>query len=71
MPLALKERKYAVARIQSGRSHTYLVYNRPPQGAKNSPQVWGRLAALIGRLCQSLFNSAHARLELYVDDPIL
>eukprot|EP00971_Amphidinium_carterae_P095166 1882706-Amphidinium_carterae.3 len=50
LPLTWVERKYAVARISSGRGYSYLVDTRPPQAAKNAPQVWGRLAALTGRL---------------------
>eukprot|EP00971_Amphidinium_carterae_P345734 6486852-Amphidinium_carterae.1 len=65
LPLTQVERKYAVARISAERGYSYLVYTRPPQGAKNAPQVWGRLAALTGRLCQSLFDSSRVRLELY------
>jgi hypothetical protein len=41
------------------------------QGSVNAPLTWGRLAALIGRLTQSLFQLQEAKLRIYVDDPAI
>eukprot|EP00971_Amphidinium_carterae_P317732 6316215-Amphidinium_carterae.3 len=42
-----------------------------PQGSCKALQVWARLAALLGRVLQSLYDPSEARLQLYVDDPLL
>ena len=48
---------------------TYFVYLRTAQGSKNAPLTWGRIAALVCRVGQSLFDSIEVRLRCYVDDP--
>ena len=49
----------------------FFVYLRNAQGSRNAPICWGRVAALIGRLTQSMFNKAEARIEIYTDDPCI
>ena len=48
---------------------TYFVYLRTAQGSKNAPLTWGREAALVCRMGQSLFDSVEVWLRCYVDDP--
>eukprot|EP00971_Amphidinium_carterae_P308509 6130670-Amphidinium_carterae.1 len=40
-------------------------------GGRNSPQVWGRAAALLARILQGLLPQQQCRLQVYVDDPIV
>eukprot|EP00971_Amphidinium_carterae_P352447 6492599-Amphidinium_carterae.1 len=72
VPLAPEEWKYATASFKrvSG-EHIYLAYTRPPQGGRNSPQVWGRIAALLARLLQGMYDPDQGRLQIYVDDPVV
>jgi hypothetical protein len=39
-------------------------------GFKAAPLIFGRFAAALGRLLQSLFHSSEARLQIYLDDPL-
>lgn len=39
-------------------------------GFKAAPLIWGRLAAALGRIVQSLFKDDEVRLQVYMDDPI-
>lgn len=65
IPLLTVEQRFYVARYRG----QYLVFLRVVQGSRNGPQVWGRIAALTGRMSQSLFSSDELRLQIYVDDP--
>ena len=47
-----------------------IAFQRPAQGSAAAPTLWGRLAALVMRLTQSLFESSKLRLVCYVDDPL-
>ena len=67
MPLNPDERHFFVINF-AGR---FLRWNRVAQGSTNGPQSFCRLAALVGRLTQSVFDSDVARLQVYIDDPIL
>eukprot|EP00971_Amphidinium_carterae_P235861 4680922-Amphidinium_carterae.1 len=40
-------------------------------GLRAAPLVFGRLAALLGRLLQGLFLPCEALLQIYMDDPLL
>lgn len=40
-------------------------------GGAGSPLLWGRAAAFLGRSGQALFAPGEARIELFVDDPIV
>jgi len=67
LPLAANERKWFVSRVR-GR---YFVFLRNAQGSRNAPLGWGRLAALVGRLTQSVFMKDEVRIEIYTDDPFI
>ena len=41
------------------------------QGSINAPLTWGRLAAFIGRLTQSVFLQRDAAIRIFVDDPTI
>eukprot|EP00435_Cladocopium_sp_Y103_P040399 s39_g11.t1 len=64
------DRRYTVASapMEDGEK-MYIVYNVLVFGAKSSPTIWGRYAALLGRIlaCTVPENKTH----IYVDDPIL
>ena len=47
----------------------WIAFLRAPQGASASPTLWGRVAALLSRLTQSLVDPNELRLVCYVDDP--
>jgi len=67
LPLAPEERKWFTSRIRG----SFFVFLRNAQGSRNAPLGWGRLAALIGRATQSMFDKNRLRLEIYTDDPIV
>ena len=71
IPAAPDERRFQIARCfddDAGRPR-FLVYNSLVFGNGPSPLVWGRAAALAGRLGQSLFRPWELRLQIYIDDP--
>ena len=41
------------------------------QGSRGAPLLWARVAALLCRLTQGVFEPGRARLACYVDDPIV
>ena len=47
----------------------WLAFKRAAQGSAAAGQLWGRLAALVMTLTQSLFTPS-VRLVCYVDDPL-
>ena len=47
----------------------WIAFLRAPQGSSAAPTLWGRVAALLMRLTQSLFSPDELRLVCYVDDP--
>ena len=47
-----------------------LIFLRMVQGSRGAPLRWARLAALLMRLTQSLFDPDRLRLLGFVDDPI-
>ena len=49
----------------------YVVYYTILFGGGGCPLVWGRGSAYLGRSGQSLFDERKARVQLYVDDPIV
>jgi len=67
LPLPVNERKFFVS-VHRGR---YYVYLRNAQGSRGAPLGWGRTAALLGRLTQSMFHKNEARIEIYTDDPCI
>ena len=73
IPLSKRERKYFVSKHR-GR---WLVFMRTAQGSRGAPLSWAAIAALVARCVQSLFftddscTELDAKLQLYVDDPLL
>ena len=58
------DRKYTVASADG----KFIVYNVLVFGAKSSPTIWGRFAALLGRIVASVIPEISV--QVYVDDPI-
>ena len=67
LPLSPDERMYFVAEL---RKH-FFVFLRCAQGSRNAPLGWGRVAALLARLTQSMFDKNEVRMEVYTDDPCM
>jgi len=67
LPLAPCERKWFTARLRG----KHFVYLRNAQGSRNAPIGWGRVAALVGRMTQSMFDAKEVRVEIYTDDPCI
>ena len=67
VPLHPTERRFYVARYRQ----KLLVWLRTAQGSRSAPLIWGQFAALLARLIQDLFDTWEARVQVYVDDPIL
>ena len=73
IPLHPKERRFFVTRHRD----RWLVFLRTAQGSKGAPLTWASIAALVARCLQSLFFTdctatvLEAKLQLYVDDPLL
>jgi hypothetical protein len=67
IPLRHDERRYFVGK-HKGR---YIVNERVTQGSVNGPTIWGRMAALLGRLVQGLVDDLGGVIHTYVDDPIV
>eukprot|EP00971_Amphidinium_carterae_P235345 4670462-Amphidinium_carterae.1 len=56
VPQKHQERKHHVVKLNSASGPKYFCYLVPPQGSKNAPQIWGRVASWIARLLQSAFK---------------
>ena len=51
----------------------YYIFPCTAQGSRGAVLTWAAVAAILGRIVQSLFcdgNTQDARLQVYVDDPI-
>ena len=66
-PLGRSERRFFAAQLR-GRIFVLL---RAAQGSRGAPLLWARVAALLCRLTQGVFEPGRARLACYVDDPIV
>jgi hypothetical protein len=66
VPLHEDERKHFCITLRG----KWYVFKVQAQGAGGSPLVWGRVAALVTRLTQSLFHPEEVLLQTFVDDPI-
>ena len=67
--LAEEERGYAVITDGKGKFYAYKGF---PFGFASGPLLWGRVAAFFGRLAQAtLRNDDEARIQIFVDDPIV
>eukprot|EP00972_Heterocapsa_arctica_P016861 2490950-Heterocapsa_arctica.AAC.1 len=50
----------------------WFAYTGLPFGVGSAPLTWGRVSALFSRFAQAAMHSDdEARLETYVDDPII
>ena len=67
LPLRARERRYFVGNLRG----CYYCYLRLAKGSRGAPLAWGRFIALLGRLAQAVVGTEAARLQVYVDDPIL
>ena len=67
VPLNPQERCYFATQYMG---YTY-VWNRVAQGSLDGPTLYGRVAALVARLTQSILDANVARCQLYIDDPII
>jgi hypothetical protein len=65
-----RDRRYTVAsaEMEDGRK-SYIIYNVLVFGSRSSPTLWGRFAALLGRILASTVQEV--RCHIYVDDPIM
>ena len=70
MPLRDDKRKYSCATAKIKGRRKYLAFPRAAQGSTNAGLLWGRLAAVVMRLTQSLFMPSELSLMCYVDDPL-
>lgn len=67
LPVLHREKRYLSGQAAGG----HFVYHRVLFGIKTGPLVWGRIAALISRATQSMFTPDRARLQTFVDDPLV
>ena len=58
----------ALAEMEDRKNH-FIVYDVLVFGSKSSPTVWGRYAALLGRILSAVVPEA--RTQVYVDDPLI
>jgi hypothetical protein len=49
----------------------WIVYTALSFGARSFPNLWGRVAAFIGRLTASCLQYQHADIQIFVDDPLV
>ena len=49
----------------------YYCYSGVPFGLASAPLLWGRVAAWLGRAAQAIAEPQKARLQIYVDDPVI
>ena len=57
--------------VIAGFDGAYYIMKSVAFGGAGSPLIWGRAAAFLGRSGQALFCPSEARLEIYVDDPVV
>lgn len=67
LPAMHREKRYLSGKALGG----FFVYHKILFGVRTGPLVWGRVAALISRCTQALFEDQRCRLQTYVDDPLL
>ena len=61
-----EEQKFYVVELRG----YIFVFLRTAQGSRGAPLTWARLAALVGRLTQAMFDPGTVRINTYVDDPL-
>ena len=67
VPNSPSERRYFVVRFRG----FFYVFLRTTQGSRGAPLTWGRVAAFLTRMTQSVIGTSTARISTYVDDPII
>ena len=70
LPLCHLEQKIFCPTAGLKGKRKYLAFLRAPQGSSNAPTLWCRVAALIMRLTQAIYDPAEVNLMCYVDDPL-
>ena len=61
------KRRFACSMVD-GKFVVFLVLC---MGGKSAPNIWGRFAALLGRMQASLFCPDELRHDIFVDDPLM
>ncbi len=67
IPLRQDEWRFALARI----GQRIYVFRVAIFGAASAPLVWGRFAAFLGRTTAAVTLPHAARVQIYLDDPII
>ena len=67
IPIAPQERKYFACQLR-GR---FFVFLRATQGSRGGPLLWARVMAFAARFGQATCSAKTARVNVYVDDPII
>jgi len=67
LPVRHSEKRYLSGHAVGG----YFVYHVVLFGVRTGPLVWARIAALVARITQSMFQANRSRLQIYVDDPLI
>ena len=70
VPLEPEERRFFCCQVTLDGKLYYVVFLRTVQGSRGAPLSWARLAALVMRLTQALFDTRKVKLHCFVDDPI-
>lgn len=70
VPLEPSERRFFCCQLVIDGKLQFIVFLRTVQGSRGAPLSWARLAALVMRLTQGLFDLDQVRLHCFVDDPI-
>ena len=70
IPISPAEQKYFCVTGLINGERKWIAFQRAAQGSSAAPTLWGRLAAQVMRLTQSLFSPEEVRLVCYVDDPL-
>lgn len=64
------DKKYTLALTEmEDQERHFILYDVLVFGSKSSPTVWGRYAALLGRVLSAIVPEA--RTQVYVDDPLI
>ena len=63
IPLEPTERKFFCCKLNLDGIENFIVFLRPVQGSRGGPLSWARLAALVMRLTQALFDPSYVRLH--------
>ena len=67
VPMRPSERRFACGKV----GDRFIVFEVLCMGGKSAPNIWGRFAALLGRMLASMFSPDVFRAEVYVDDPLM